>query len=559
MTGKHRDQEQDAATPGRWVIDATGIPGLDAVLGGGLPRGALVSIVGQPGSGKTVLAGQMAFAAARAGRRVVFFTALSESTYKIVAHLRGFDFFDEQVLGDAVQVFSIQRIVAEGLKAASNEMVAVTRQARANLLLLDGFSGVRGADQDPQAARQFLYDLGTTLGMLGTTVVISGEAMPRDPALFSEVTTADAVLGLHYRLVGVRQQRGIEATKVRGAAPLPGLHALTLDQRGVTIYPRLETLVSAPQIPATQPTATSQPTGQTARVPADHSASGAARERASLGFAELDALLGGGLTSGTTALVAGSFGTGKTLLALNFLLAGARVDEPGVLLTFQETEDQLSEKARPFAFASELRAATAPGGGLTILRYPPVDVDADRVAAHLLETLDRTGARRLAVDSVVEIERAASWGDSAGRVTNFLSALMELMRAQGITTIFTKEIHNLVGREVDFSDTPISVLAENLLLLQQVEHHARMRRVLAVLKMRFSAYDASIREFTIAPPEGIRVLAPSESETEMLGSFGPLGQAEKPRAGTRTFGVRQQRGRQPGARPSSRSSLGEQS
>ena len=88
MTGKHRDQEQDAATPGRWVIDATGIPGLDAVLGGGLPRGALVSIVGQPGSGKTVLAGQMAFAAARAGRRVVFFTALSESTYKIVAHLR---------------------------------------------------------------------------------------------------------------------------------------------------------------------------------------------------------------------------------------------------------------------------------------------------------------------------------------------------------------------------------------------------------------------------------------------------------------------------------------
>ncbi len=111
--------------------------------------------------------------------------------------------------------------------------------------MLDGFRGVRGALPDPQAAREFLYSVGTQLGVLGITMLITSEAEPRDPAFFPEATTADVIIGLHYGIEGVRQRRAIEAVKARGAQPLPGLHGLRLTRGGIMIYPRLEAQIAA--------------------------------------------------------------------------------------------------------------------------------------------------------------------------------------------------------------------------------------------------------------------------------------------------------------------------
>jgi circadian clock protein KaiC len=215
-------------------------------------------------------------------------------------------------------------------------------------------------------------------------------------------------------------------------------------------------------------------------------------------------------------MVAGGFGMGKTLLALHFVMEAVRAGEPAVFLGFHETEQQLRYKATLFSLGPEVQAALAPGGGLTLLRYAPVELRADIVANELLEALERTGARRVAVDSIAELERAARWADGVERVTEFLSALVEALRSRGITTLFTKEISKLEGAELDFSDTPVSVLAENLLLLRQVEYHAKLHRALSVLKMRYSTYDSSVREYTIVPPEGIHVLAPIESGAGIL-------------------------------------------
>ncbi len=147
------------------VVDPTGVPGLDAVLGGGLPQGALALVMGPPGSGKTTLALQIAFAAARAARRVVVVTTYSESNTKLLNHLRTLAFFDEAVIGDALEVLSLQQYLVAGLEATSETVVAEARRRRQILVVLDGFRGVQA--RDPAAGRGFLYDLSTGLSLRG--------------------------------------------------------------------------------------------------------------------------------------------------------------------------------------------------------------------------------------------------------------------------------------------------------------------------------------------------------------------------------------------------------
>ncbi len=302
------------------TMEPTGVPSLDQVLGGGLPRGALAIIVGPPGSGKTTLANQMAFAAAQAGQRVMVLAALSEPTSKLIAHLRAFTFYKDALVGDSIQFLSLQQFLSSGLEATAAEVVAAARRSHAGFVVLDGFRGVRGADLDPQAARRFLYDVGTTLSILGATTIITSEADSRDPAFFPEATTADVIIGLHFDILGVRQRRRLEIIKMRGAAPLNGLHGLALDQTGLVVYPRIESRV-APLTSPLLPNALDETDVETPLT------QGASEARVSFDLPVLDALLGGGLTRTTNTLVIGALGTGKTLLGLHFALASARRGE----------------------------------------------------------------------------------------------------------------------------------------------------------------------------------------------------------------------------------------
>jgi circadian clock protein KaiC len=233
-------EREAAGSASSAVGDPTGVPNLDQVLGGGLPRGALALVVGPPGSGKTTLAVQMAFAAARSGRRALVLTALSEPTSKLIAHIRAFTFFDEDLLGDTIQVLSLHQFLPQGLASTADEVQAEERRVQASLVIIDGFPSLRGTEGDPQRTREFLYEVGTALGARGATTVITSEASPRDAAFFPEATTVDVLVGVHYGLAGLRHRRYLEAIKVRGAALLPGLHAMTLGADGVRIYPRLE-------------------------------------------------------------------------------------------------------------------------------------------------------------------------------------------------------------------------------------------------------------------------------------------------------------------------------
>lgn len=504
--------EPRAVTP----MDPTGVPNLDMVLGGGLTRGSLTLLVGPPGSGKTTLANQIAFARAHSGRRAVVVTALSEPTTKLVTHLRSFDFYEDALVGDRVQFLSLQQYLSGSLAETSDTLIDIARRSRADIVVLDGFRGVRGADMDMQAARQFLYDVGSTLSVLGVTTIITSEADPRDPAFFPESTTADIIIGLHYGVHGMRQYRSLEIIKMRGTQPLPGLHGINVSKSGLVVYPRLASRV------ATR-TEALEPDEQT--LAEARRAMEAGLARVSTDLDSVDQLLGGGVPVGSSTLVVGSLGTGKSLFGLHFAVAGVRAGEPTVFLSFRETLTQLLQRAQPFDLGPLLLDSVAPGGLLTLQHWAPIELNLEIVSDELIRTIDAVGARRLVIDSIAEIENALADSNDPSRGASYLGALIEALRDRDVTTLFIKGHEETIAPRMSLTSGPLAILAENLLLFQRIEQDSTLHRVLSVVKMRMSAHDTQPHRFVIRAPEGIVLLDPPSDSGAL--TFDDSGEASR--------------------------------
>jgi circadian clock protein KaiC len=468
------------------------VPNLDLVLGGGLLRGTIVMVIGAPGTGKTILAQQIAFHAAARGEVALYFTGYSETHDKLLAHNRMLTYFVPEVLGTGVQLGSLPDLLDQGAPATERGIVETARTRHASLVVLDGFRSMRGFLPDDQAAAQFLYSLGAKLALLGATLLVLVEGDATDRIRDPEQSVCDVILSLQRTVFGGGHRRQLEVLKVRGASPLAGVHPFAITNDGLYVSPRLESVVPATEAPWTD-------------------------ERAAFGIAALDRLLGGGLHVGTTTLVAGTPGVGKTLLGLHLLAAGIRQGESGLLVGFTESATQLRQKARTFGLGLDTGTAAH---HLELLTVPPHDLDADQVAWRLRQRIEARGVRRLVIDSATELKDGVA---APERAPMFMASLAAYLRSQQVTTYLTVDVPTIVGPELSFAGTPLVVLAENLLLLRYVEYQATLRRVLSVLKMRFSAFDQAVYEYTIESGHGIRLEGPAPlAEGLLTGLARPL-------------------------------------
>jgi circadian clock protein KaiC len=461
---------------------ATGILGLDTVLSGGLSRRALALIVGAPGAGKTVLASQILFNAARTGMKALVFTAYSEGIEQYIEHMRNFGFFDSTLVGDAVKIFTLPGLSTQQEPSLATTIANTIRQAGANVVLLDGFQGAELLLPEQMRMREVLSALAIQIRYLDVTLLVTMAGDVRDARLHSELTVADMAIGLHYTLMGSRHQRRLEVVKLRGRAQWPGLHSYQLDAQGIEVFPRLE---SYPP-----PAARSQST-----------------ERVPFGLAELDQLLGGGPPVGTTTLLAGAPGVGKTTLGLFWALADTRPDARTLFMTFGEHAQQLVQKAS--AFGLDLSVAQT-SGRIRILRIPAANLNPDWVAAQVLGELASGEVSRIVFDDISVLIHEL--GD---RTREYLSALNDIAYQANISCLYLLEIAPFEGLRVEVMNTPLAVLGDNVIVIQQYEITGQLRRLLAVLRMRLSFYDRTLRELVL-DETGVHMLTPAESTSSVL-------------------------------------------
>jgi circadian clock protein KaiC len=461
----------------------TGVPGLDTILAGGVDRPSLAVIVGTPGAGKTLLASQILFHAASQGLKTIVFTSFSEGNEQYIHHLRSLSFFDAALVGEQVQLFTLSSLLNESEVSPAAAIAKTISATGAKLVLLDGFQNADPLLSPNQSIRAILAALAVQIRYLNTTILVTIAGDARDPQYHTEMTVADMVLSLNYTVHTRRHQRLLEVVKLRGRAQQPGLHSYRITSDGFAVFPRIEGIPRPERRLST-----------TERVPFQ--------------LPELDKLLGGGPNIGTSTLLAGAPGVGKTVLGLHWALAEDRPDAVSLFICFSEQLEQLEHKAA--AFGLDLRGAIERGKA-RVVRFSAADINPDQIGATLLAELATSDVRRVVIDDIGILLH-----ELGERARDYMSALNDLVHGHAVTAMYLLEIAPFEGLRVQLTNTPLATLGDSIIVVQQYEIAGGLRRLLAVLRMRLSFFDRTLRELVLDEQAGIRILAPGESVTGLL-------------------------------------------
>lgn len=493
---KPKPPKKAAGRPGKVKIRQipSGVRGLDEILGGGIPEYSFNIIAGSPGCGKTTLAHQILFANATEKGPALYFTVLGEPAMKMLRYQQQYTFFDEARLGRAIRFINLADVVLQqDLDAVYAEIVKQVAAVGPRLVVVDSFRTVvrmatTGASE--LAMQSFIQRLAQFLTSWEATTFLVGEYVMeeiRDNPIF---TIADGLLWLSQVPERNSVVRKLQIMKLRGQDSVPGLHTIRISEGGLQAFSRTLGLAGK------------KGTRKGAR-------------RLSLGLPDLDAMMGGGIFEGDSCLVAGPSGTGKSTLASQFIDEGLRRGEAGVIAIFEERPAGYIARAANFGFDFKTPQEE---GKLEILDLRPLDLSVDETMQEILDAVERTGAQRVVIDSLVGFEMALA----PGLRTDFRESLYRMIGAltgAGVTIVSTVEVEDSFTA-LPFSQYVISFLTDDIIRMRYVEIGGQLRKVIVVIKMRGGNHSKDIREYVITN-EGLSVLAPRESDYTGLTTGAP--------------------------------------
>lgn len=463
----------------------TGIDGLDRILHGGLLRGGSYLIVGQPGAGKTMLCNQVCFHHVANGGRALYVTVLAESHTRLLAHLRTLHFFDPEPIANTLQYLSAYSMVEQtGLRGLLDLLRREVRVQNATLLVVDGLSTVETIAESEISFKRFISGLQASLDMLGCTTLLQAQPS-RDERANTMYTMVDGVIWLWDHALPPLAIREVEVQKFRGSDYLRGRHQFTIDGSGITIHPRTESVLL--------------PTVTTAAAPP---------QVVPIGITRLDHMLNGGLMSGTTTIVLGPPGSGKTVLGSHFLASGAASGEQTLYFGFHETPDRLAHKADQVGLNF---SQAVDRGNLHLIWQPPTDSLLDVLAERLLHIVRRRGITRLFVDGLEGFRDASVYPE---RMPRFLATLTNELRSLNVTSLFSAGLRELLDPRLIIPISGAAEVMDNIIALRYVEIRSQIHRLISISKMRERAYDQTIHEFRIT--DGGIVVADSFESAEAV-------------------------------------------
>lgn len=473
--------------PGKVVIRKipSGVRGLDDILGGGIPEFSFNIVAGSPGCGKTTMVHQIVFANATVKNPAIFFTVLGEPAIKMLRYQQQYSFFDESKLGKAVRFFNLADLVLnKDLNAVYDEITKQVIAANPSVVVVDSFrTAVRkmGSDAGEMEMQSFIQRLAQFLASWQATTFLVGEYVMeevRDNPLF---TIADGLFWLSQNVERNSVVRKLQIMKMRGQESVPGLHTIRITDAGLQAFSRTLGFINIKKAPGK-------------------------RRRLSMGIPELDKMMNGGIFEGDSLLIAAPSGTGKTALATQFIAAGIRNGESGIMAIFEERPKGYTHRADSFGL--DLKTPQEQGK-LEILYLRPLDLSVDEIMQEILDGVERTGAKRLVIDSLVSLEMALA----PGFREDFRESLYRLIVAltgAGVTILSTVEVEDKFT-EFSFSHYTISFLTDDIIRMRYVEIDGQLRKIMVIIKMRGGNHSKDIREYVISD-KGVVVISPRSTD-----------------------------------------------
>jgi circadian clock protein KaiC len=469
VTDQGRETATETATN---VVAATGIEGLDDVLGGGLTRDRTYLIEGVPGSGKTTLALQFLREGAQRGESVLYVTlSESEEELRAAAASHGWSLdgvtIRELVTSEASlraeDQYTMFHPSEVELSETTKTLLQDVERIKPSRLVFDSLSELRLLAGTPLRYRRQILALKQFFGGRNCTVLLLDDLTSTDRDLQVQ-SIAHAVLRLEqmYPEYGSERRRLI-VLKYRGVHFRGGYHDYIIKRGGLSVFPRL--------------------------TASEHRQS-VSQERLKSGIAELDTLLGGGIERGTSTLIAGGAGTGKSSLAAQFVASAAAHGQSGAFFIFDESLNTLLTRSNGLGI--DLRRHVE-SGRVTVQRINPAELSPGEFAHVIRQSVDRKHASVVVIDSLNGYLNAMP---EERFLIIQLHELLSYLGQMGVATIMVSAHHGLIGAQMS-SSVDATYLADAVILLRYFEANGEVRQAISVVKKRGGAHERTIREFRL--------------------------------------------------------------
>jgi len=458
---------------------ATGVNGLDTVLEGGFLRPSIVLIAGTAGTGKTTFVMQSLFNAAKNEELCMYITALSEPIAMINNFMSRFSFYNISLMGKGnVKYVPIDiEIIHKGREAIIKEMERNIETIKPDRIVIDPVN-VFAYGLDEGSQRQFYYDFFASIKGWNSLVLLTGEFTGDELVKSTLGYLVDGIIYISNEPFYGQNIRYLNVLKMRGQDFYGGKHSCKITKDGFVVYPRLHASVRKSIL----------------------------NERVSTGINGLDKMTGGGFIRGSSILISGSSGTGKTTMGTQFIVDGLLKKEPGIIVSFEEDTEQILENSKMFGWnLKEFENKNL----LEIIS--PIESDVYELAIQIEETIGKIKARRLLLDGTGRLQRMLP---QYTQFPEYMGGIINIMKNKNITAIYTNESSNLTGA-IQLTGTGISPYMDTIILLRYLEIKSEMRKAISVLKMRGSNHDKEIREVVINE-KGVEIKLPFSGYSGIL-------------------------------------------